>query len=182
MKAPFLRLLLTAIFVLSASAVFAQHQHTAPKKPLSPPDSTEATIGSATIKINYSSPRVRGRIVWGGLIGFDRIWSAGAHDATRFSFSSDVTIAGSTIPAGTYAFFTIPGREKWTVIINKNYEQHLADDYDEALDVLRFEVTPEELAESKEELTYAIEGDGGDNGFISLTWDKLRIRFQVESK
>ena len=180
MKATAIFSTLLAILILSTSTVLAQHHA---KKPLSPPDSAEAMIGSTAIKINYSSPRVRGRIVWGGLVAFDRIWSAGAHDATKIAFSKDVQINGSEIEAGTYAFFTIPGKDRWTVIINRNYEQHLADDYDESLDVLRFDVIPEYLEESKEELTYDIEkGQRVGNGFISLTWDKLHIRFNVEAE
>lgn len=178
-----MRALFISIFAILLTTASVSGQHDGhKKKPLSPPDSAEATIGSATVKINYSSPRVRGRIIWGGLIGFDRIWSAGAHDATKMTFSEDVMINGSEVKAGSYAFFTIPSRDKWTVIINTNYDQHLADDYDQSLDVLRFEVTPETLEESKEELTYQVTGNAAGNGIISLTWDKLRIQFSVRSK
>ncbi|MDH3245470.1 MAG: DUF2911 domain-containing protein, partial [Saprospiraceae bacterium] len=77
-------------------------------------------------------------------------------------------------------FFTIPGKEKWTVILNKNYEQHLADDYDPAEDVLRFEVVPTVLDEQVESLTYQVLPSLGGAGAISLSWDKLAIVIPIK--
>ena len=149
------------------------------KKSLSPRTTAMANIGDAHVHIDYSAPSVRGRTIWGGLVALDQVWVTGAHKATSIDFSEDVKINGQTVPAGTYGFFTIPGKEVWTVILNKNHEQHLTDDYTESEDVMRFQVIPEELPETAEVLTYEINPTGGNKGTISVKWDKVKISFEV---
>lgn len=95
------------------------------------------SIGGAGITINYYSPAVRGRIIWGGLVPFDNVWVTGAHSATTIEFDQEVEIGGAVVAPGKYALFTIPGNEQWTLIINKNWDQHLADNYDQKEDVVR---------------------------------------------
>ncbi|MEO6683586.1 MAG: DUF2911 domain-containing protein [Ginsengibacter sp.] len=101
-----------------------------------------AVIGGDSIKITYHSPGVRNRIIWGGLVPFDEVWVTGAHDATTIEINKALIIEGKEIPAGKYAFFTIPGKKSWTVILNKNWNQHLAMEYEEKEDVIRFQVKP----------------------------------------
>jgi hypothetical protein len=97
-----------------------------------------ANIGSVHVHIDYSSPSVRGREIFGGLVAFDEVWVTGAHSATNISFDKDLMIEGKEVKSGKYALFTIPGKESWTVILNSNYDQHLADDYTEEEDVARW--------------------------------------------
>lgn len=149
------------------------------KKPLSPRTSAMANVGEAHIHIDYSSPSVRGRTIWGGLVAFDQVWVTGAHQATSINFNKDVKIDGQTIEAGTYGFFTIPGKEEWTIILNKNYEQHLADDYDASLDVIRFQVKPEELSDPVEALTFEVTPLQDNQGRISVAWAQRKISFLV---
>jgi hypothetical protein len=108
-----------------------------------------ATLGTTNINIAYYSPAVRGRIIWGGLVPFDKVWVTGAHSATSIEFNQDIVIDDKTIAAGKYAFFTIPGKEEWTIILNKNWRQHLTDRYDEKEDVLRVKLKPEEKKKTK---------------------------------
>jgi hypothetical protein len=150
-------------------------------KALSPHTTAMGNIGDTHVHIDYSSPGKRGRMLWGGLVAYDRVWSAGAHNATAITFSEPVRVAGRDVPAGTYGFFTIPGREEWTLILNENYEQHLADDYDEALDVLRYRATPEVLDGEVESLTYAVHATGDGAGSIRMSWDSLRVSLPVAS-
>lgn len=75
--------------------------------------------GSKTIKTNYSSPRMKGRKIYGDLVPFGQVWRAGANEATTFVTSNDLLIGGKTVPAGSYTIFTIPSVDKWTLIINK---------------------------------------------------------------
>ena len=133
------------------------------------------TIGNTGITINYYSPAVRGRIIWGGLIPFDNVWVTGAHRATNIDFNQEVEIGGVTIASGKYALFTIPGKEKWTIIINKNWDQHLADDYDQKLDIVRVNVKPETEETHQERLRYVIEQEGDDKGEIVIYWEKLEV-------
>jgi hypothetical protein len=159
----------------------APQETTAAKKPLSPRTSTMANIGDTHVHIDYSSPGVRDRTIWGGLVAYDQVWVTGAHKATSINFDQDVVINGTKIPAGTYGFFTIPGKEEWTLIINKNHEQHLADDYDSALDMVRIKAIPETTSEKVEALTYKVEATKGKMGLISVAWDHLKVSFEVEA-
>jgi hypothetical protein len=132
-------------------------------------------IDGAEITVNYGSPGMRGRVLWNGLVSYDQVWVSGSHWATAVSFGRDVMIENTNIEAGTYAFCTIPGRTEWTLILNKNYDQHLADDYDEKLDLVRVSVTPLELPQSVQRLTYVIDQTADKQGALRLRWDKLEV-------
>jgi Protein of unknown function (DUF2911) len=131
-------------------------------------------IGSANVRINYYSPAVRGRIIWGGVVPLDEVWVTGAHSATNIEISKSFRIGNKTIAAGTYAIFTIPSKTEWTFILNKNYNQHLADDYDAKDDIIRLKVKPVILAKPLERLQYFI-----GNNTISIGWDTLKIDVPV---
>jgi hypothetical protein len=112
------------------------------KKPLSPHTSAMAMVGDAHIHFDYSSPGVRNRIVFGGLLPYNAIWQAGAHNATWIETNKDLTIDGKVLKAGKYGFFVIPNQKEWTIIFNTNWNQHGKDEYDKKDDVLRFKVIP----------------------------------------
>lgn len=145
----------------------------------SPHKMAMANIGSAHIHIEYNSPAVRKRVIWGGLVALGEIWVTGAHEATSIDFSEDVTINGKTIPKGKYAFFTIPNEKEWTIILNKNWEQHLADEYSEKDDILRFQLTPTPN-DFTERLTYKVVPKDEETAMIEMTWEKLKIAFDVK--
>ncbi len=146
--------------------------------PGSPRTAAMANIGSAHVHIDYSTPAVRGRVIWGGLVPYDAVWVTGAHDATSINFPVDVEIAGQQIPAGKYAFFTIPNETEWTLILNKNWEQHLTRNYSEADDVLRWTVTPT-IVDHTERLRYDVTSTGENTGRITMTWEKVQIGFDI---
>ncbi|WP_025663202.1 DUF2911 domain-containing protein [Aquimarina megaterium] len=150
------------------------------KKPLSPHTSTMAMIDEAHIHIDYSSPGVRNRIIFGGLLAYDMIWQAGAHNATWIETNKDLTIDGKILPSGKYGFFTIPSKKEWIVIFNSNWNQHGKDDYDEKDDVLRFRVKPNISEEITEHLEYKINKVESDKGVISLAWEKVSISFKFK--
>ncbi len=147
------------------------------KKPLSPHTSTMAMIGDAHIHIDYSSPGVRGRIIFGGLVGYDNVWQAGAHNATWIETNKDLIINDKVLPKGKYGFFTIPSKEDWTIMINKNWNQHGKDDYNENDDVIRFKVTPSISDKITEHLEYKVNKISETEGSISLAWEKVTISF-----
>lgn len=150
-------------------------------KPASPRKAAMEIVYGNHVHIDYSSPSVRSRVIFGGLVAFDQVWVTGAHKATSIDFQHAVKIAGQEIEAGKYAFFTIPGRDKWTVIINKNYDQHLADDYDPELDVVRFDIKAEILDDVQESLEYSVESLGDMRGRISIAWGKIKVSFEFEN-
>ena len=136
-------------------------------------------VGKAEVRINYHSPAVRGRIIWGGLVPYDNVWVTGAHMATSFETSADLQIADSVVPAGKYALFTIPGEERWIVIINKKWQQHLTDEYDSKDDIVRFEVAPQTTEQSQERLSYSVKSISENEGVISIHWEKVLIDFPI---
>ncbi len=140
---------------------------------------TMGTIGNAGITINYYSPAVRGRAIWGGLVPFDNVWVTGAHRATSIDFNQEVVIGGETIAPGKYALFTIPGKEEWTIIINKNWDQHLADDYAQKEDVVRVKVKPETEGANQERLRFVIESEENGKGKIVIYWEKLEVSLPI---
>ena len=104
-----------ALAVLVATSVFAQVRTPRP----SPGASLTQTVGVTDITIKYSRPGVKGRPIWGSLVPYDQVWRTGANEATTISFSDDVTVNGQKLAKGTYAFFTIPGKDTWTLVFNK---------------------------------------------------------------
>lgn len=139
-------------------------------------------ISEANVTINYHSPGVRKRVIWGGLVPYDEVWVTGAHNATNIEVDKEFVVGGKSIPAGKYALFTIPGKSVWTVIINKNWDQHLTDDYVEKDDVVRIKVKSLKQAKSTERLQYYIKNGTGNKGTIAVEWEKLKIEFPLAIK
>ena len=156
-----------------------QMQSPNPGSVKSPRKSTMANIGSTHVHIDYAAPSMRGRQIFGGLVAYDEVWTPGAHKATTIEFYDDVMVEGKRVPKGKYGLFTIPGRDQWMVMINKNNDMHLADDYSESDDVVRFKVTPEKLQEPVEQLTFEIKPSEGSKGEIVLKWADVSIPFTV---
>lgn len=144
------------------------------------PKEEHTQIGSVHFMMKYHAPAVRERTIWGGLVPYDEVWVTGAHSATSLEFNKDIKISNINVPAGKYAFFTIPGKDRWTLIINKNWDQHLADDYDAKDDVLRIEVTPETLLETQERLRYSITDAGDSKAAISMSWEKVKVTLPIQ--
>lgn len=136
-------------------------------------------IGAAGFQIWYHSPAVRDRVIWGGLVPFDELWVTGAHNATSIESDRDFIIDGKTILSGKYAFFTIPGKGEWTVIINKNWDQHLADEYKQEDDLLRMKIKPDTLDYKQERLMYDIDQGSQKEGNILMMWEKLKLIIPV---
>ena len=152
------------------------------KKPLSPKETTMANVGKTHVHVEYSSPGVRGRVIWGGLVAYDNVWSTGAHKATSVDFSTDVDFGGVAVKKGKYGFCTIPGKDKWIVILNSVYDMHLADDYNAAKDIARIEVKPKALSETMEHLKYTVKDNGNGAGTLSVSWDKIKVSVDIKSK
>lgn len=150
------------------------------KKPLSPHTSTMTMIGDAHIHIDYSSPGIRNRIIFGGLLAYDQVWQAGAHMATWIETNKDLVIDGKMLSAGKYGFFTIPSKDEWTIIFNSNWDQHGKDEYDKKDDVLRFKVKPIISDEVTEHLAYQVNKINNNEGTMSLSWEKVSIKFNFK--
>jgi hypothetical protein len=85
----------------------------------SPPAKASCTLGDATINVDYSSPRAKGRKIFGSLVPYGQEWRLGANEATTFVTSADVTVGGTKVPGGSYTLFAVPNADKWTLVISK---------------------------------------------------------------
>lgn len=147
------------------------------KKTLSPHTSEMAVIEGAHIHIDYSSPGVRNRKVFGGLLAYDEVWQAGAHKATWIETNKDLEIEGKLLEAGKYGFFVIPSqKEEWTLIFNTHWNQHGKGEYNKDVDVLRVKTKPIETDSLTEHLTYTIKQTGDATGILSMSWEKVSIQ------
>jgi hypothetical protein len=136
-------------------------------------------VGLTTVSVDYSSPGVKGRKIWGGLVPYDKMWRTGANRATKISFSRDVTFAGKPVPAGTYALFTIPTKGDWTVILSKKADQAgTGQDYKAEDDLLRAQVKTK-AAPHRERLTFLFSDFTDDKASLDLEWEKLRVSFPI---
>ena len=166
------RLFFIGITMLICSPAFTQNA----KPRVSPARSVSGTVKKANITIAYSSPSVKGRKIWGGLVPYDSVWRAGANEATTFETDKAIKVAGQSLPAGKYGFFVIPRKAgPWTVIFNTVPNQWGAFHYDGAKDQLRVEVFPRHTSDSSEALAYTI----GRKGF-TLAWEKMILPFPVK--
>ncbi|MFN1217598.1 DUF2911 domain-containing protein [Chryseobacterium kwangjuense] len=162
---------LVAAMTISVN-VFAQET----KKPASPPATATGKIKDATITIAYSSPSVKGRTIWGGLEAYDKVWRAGANEATTFETDKNITVQGKPLPAGKYSFFLIPKASgTWTAIFNKEPKQWGAYKYEEAKDALRVDVKTKALQTTQENLVYKV----NSNGF-TMDWDKISVPVEIK--
>ena len=146
---------------------------------LSTRDTARATVGPATLSVDYGRPSKRGRQIWGGVVPWDRVWRTGANEATHFTTSRDLVIGGTTIPAGTYTLWTIPARDGATLIVNRRTGEW-GTNYDQASDLARIPVSMETLASPVEQFTIAIEPRGSGGGVMRLMWDERAIRVPLE--
>lgn len=140
----------------------------------SPRKLMKATVGSTSINVNYGSPSIKGRAVWGGLVPYDKVWRTGANEATTIELSTDVMVEGKKLPAGKYGLFAIPGQKDWVIIFNSVSDQWGAYDYDSAKDVLRVNVVPVAQADNQEALVYEMDGDK-----LILKWEKMAVPISI---
>ncbi len=136
-------------------------------------------IGNTVVTVNYYSPAVRGRVIWGGLVPMEQVWVTGAHKATSVEFEGAVKIGDVEIPSGKYGLFTIPSKDEWTIIINKNWDQHLTDEYDQKDDLVRIKVKPETEEVNQERLRYVVESEGSKKGEIAIYWEKAEVTLPI---
>lgn len=174
--------LLQLFFVSSllAASAFAQSQFGWVMPLDSPAASVAQTIGVTDITVKYHRPIAKGRKVFGGLEPFGKVWRAGANDATTIAFSTDVTIEGQPLKAGTYALFMLPTETEWTIIFNKTAKQWGAFNYKEADDALRIKVTPM-IGEHQEALQYSFPSASNEATQLVMHWDKLKVGFTIKA-
>lgn len=163
------------IFLLS-HALWAQES--APER-ISPASFAVLRYKDTYIKITYCQPRKHEREIFGGLVPYGQVWRTGANEATEITLTKDVFINGLMVLAGTYSLFTIPDKEKWVIILNKNVGLWGSYNYNYKTDLLRFEV-PVQVATKFTE-AFTIQFDQRNNvADLLLLWDKIRISIPIQ--
>jgi hypothetical protein len=157
----------------------------APKalKPMpSPGAKVSAQVGTSEVTVEYSSPGVKKRKIWGELVPYGQPWRTGANSSTKITFTQDVEVGGKPIPAGTYSILTIPTKTTWTVIFNKNTGiGGSMDKYKQEEDVARVTVTPSKIPQ-RERLAFIFSDVTDDSVTLDLEWEKLRVSIPIKTK
>lgn len=166
---------LAAIVALSFHVNAQQLKVPAP----SPLGTVKQAVALSEISIEYSRPGVKDRVIYGDLVPFGKLWRTGANASTKITFGEDVKIEGNTVPAGTYALYTIPDKDEWTIILNKNLTLWGSDGYKQEEDQIRFKGKSMPLANKVETMTFNICDITSTSATIELVWEQTRVSFGI---
>jgi len=136
---------------------------------------------SPSIKVTYSRPSVKGRVIFGDLIKYGEVWRVGANENTEIKFYKPATINGVAVPAGTYSLFAIPEKDKWTIIINKELDLWGGYAYDESKDLVRVSVPVKPVSTPVEALSIAFTTQGAVTNLV-IGWDKTTVELPITIK
>jgi hypothetical protein len=165
------------LFLAVASSPLRAQQDKS-KRP-SPPATAKCELaGGKTVTIDYSSPRKKGRNVFPDVVKYDAVWRTGANEATTFVTTADVMVGSTHVPAGSYTLFTIPGKDKWTLIISKKTGEWGTEYPGEKEDLARVEMKAGTASAPVENFTISFEKsrDGCD---LTLAWDTTTASVHV---
>ncbi|AMM52201.1 hypothetical protein TH61_14790 [Rufibacter sp. DG15C] len=172
-----MKLFLTAFLLFFSFTLAAQTKLKLPQA--SPKVKLTHTIGITEVTINYSAPGVKKREVWGKLVPYGKIWRAGANEATKIAFSTDVRILQENIPAGTYSFFIFPAdSSNWYLVLNKQLGLWGTDGYDQSKDLIRLPFSPQE-SDFHETLKYSFNDVQPTSGRLVLNWEKKQLAIPI---
>jgi len=173
MNNKFLKLSFLLALVVTVSTAWGQEK-------ASPAVTATGKAGDANITINYSSPAVKGRKIWGELVPYGKVWRAGANQATTFETDKAIKIEGKELPAGKYSLFAQPGENEWQLIFNSETGQWGIKrtgeaNFDPAKNVLTVNVKPVASSTMNERLTYEVGGKG-----FTMKWENLEVPVTIK--
>ncbi|CAH0996488.1 hypothetical protein EMA8858_02620 [Emticicia aquatica] len=174
----FTKFLLYIILIIVSTQTFAQINTPA----ASPSTTLTQSLGLTKITIDYSRPSVKGRKIFGDLVPYGKIWRTGANKITSIKFDDDVLVNGAAMKAGSYGLYTIPGKNEWTIIFNRDDKQWGSYGYDINKDVIRFNVQPMQPQEFAEKMTIDFVEFTPTTAFLSIKWESTEVRFKIEQK
>ena len=153
----------------------------------SPLDSLSFTVGKTAVKVCYGRPSARGRTMLGGeAVPYGRLWRTGANEPTMMHVDGPLTIAGVSVPAGTYSLYTIPGAAEWRVIVNRSItqwgEEHEYTAAVKAREAGTGRVTAESVTTPVDTLTFQADSASGGAAALVLTWEKTRVRIPLAAR
>jgi hypothetical protein len=174
------RVVFVVLFALT-SVVLALGQQDKAKRP-SPPASAQCKFSDGkTITVDYSSPRMKGRKIYGGLVPYGEVWRAGANEATTFVTTAGLTISGTSVPAGSYTIFTLPAATSWKLIISKKTGEWGVPYPGEADDLGRADMQVSKLDAAVENFTISFH-EMGQGCHMYLDWENTRAAVEISEK
>ncbi len=178
MKKAILNLSFTATMIFFCqSLTFAQLDIPRP----SPLGRVYQKVGLNDITIEYSRPGVKDRVIFGDLVPYGKMWRTGANAATKVTLADTAKFEGNKVAPGEYSLLTIPGKEAWTIILNKDSKVSVTD-YDQTKDAARFNVKPKIVADKVETFTINIADVETDNANIELVWENTKVSFKMTTE
>jgi hypothetical protein len=162
-------------------ALVAAPQQDKSKRPSPPAQAAWDLGGGKSVTVDYGSPRAKGRKIYGELVPLGQVWRTGANEATTLVTPVDLTIGGTAVPAGTYTIFTIPNKDKWTLIISKKTGEWGTDYPGQANDLARVDMKVSTLPGPVENLTISFEKAGGGAN-LNVDWETTRASVMVSKK
>lgn len=178
MKNPFAYLV--ALFMTCLSLGVSAQQFNMPQA--SPSATISQKIGLTDVTIEYARPSMKGRKIFGELVPFGEVWRTGANAATLLTFSTEVKIEGQLVPAGTYALYSIPGREDWTIILSSNTSLWGAVGYNADEDVLRATVKSGKTGQRYETMEFNFVDMTDNAASVAIKWENTRVAFRIETE
>jgi hypothetical protein len=174
------RLTLFSILVLAfCTLTFAQQDKS--KRP-SPPAQADCKLSSGkTVHIDYSSPRMKGRKIYGGLVPYGQVWRAGANEATTLVTDTNLSVGGKDVPAGTYTLFTIPNEGKWALVISKKTGEWGVPYPGEGDDLARADMQTSKLGSPSENFTIGL-NPKGSACTLQMDWENTRASVDLTEK
>jgi hypothetical protein len=173
--------LISAVLLAVTTIVSAQMAQDKSKRP-SPPANTECKFSDGkTVKIDYSSPRTKGRTVFGGLVPYGDVWRTGANEATTFVAGTNVNVGDKEVPAGSYTIFTVPKADGWTLVISKKTGEWGTDYPGEKEDLARVPMSVSKTSGPVENFTIHFE-QGGKKCSLHMEWENTRATVEVSEK
>jgi hypothetical protein len=166
---------------IAAVTIPACGQQDKAKRPSPPAHASCALSSGKMITVDYSSPRARGRVVYGGLVPYGQVWRLGANEATTFVTNTDLTAAGKDVPAGSYTIFAIPDQTRWTLIISKKTGEWGIPYPGESYELARVEMKSSKLPSPVEALTISFD-QTNDGCTMNVDWENTRASVTFAEK
>jgi hypothetical protein len=167
--------LVVLVGLIALPAAAQQLQLPAP----SPAAKVMQTVGVTDITVDYSSPAVKGRKIWGDLVPWDKPWRAGANASTKVTFSKDVTFGGKPVAAGTYSLMAHPSQKGWMISLNKDLALFQGKQYDAAMDLVKVPATVSTIP-MRERLAYGFTNTTDTDTSLDLEWEKTRVSVPIK--
>ena len=148
----------------------------------SPSTTLSQTLGLTKITLDYSRPSVKGRKKFGDLVTYAKVWRTGANKITSIKFDDEVYVHGAVMKAGSYGFYTISGKNEWTIIFNRDDKQWGSYGYDINKDVIRFNVQPIQPKQFTEQMNFDLVKFMPTSAYDSIKWESTEVRFKIEQR